>query len=270
VLIALAGEGWCFVVDAVSSIAIIGALLAMQVLPRKHELHLTSVWRGLTEGVTYAFGFVPIRTILLLLALVSFMGMPYTVLMPIFAAEVLDGGAHTLGFLTTAAGLGALIGALYLASRTSVRGLGRIIVVATFLFGAGLIGFAFSRLLLVSLLMLVLSGLGMMVQMAASNTILQTIVEEDKRGRVMSFYSMAFLGMAPFGSLFAGLLAGAIGASATVAVGGGACLLGSLLFALRLPQLRTLIRPLYVEKGILPEIAAGMQSATEHTRPPEE
>jgi MFS family permease len=209
VLIALAGEGWCFVVDAVSSIAIIGALLAMQVLPRVRELHSTSVWRGLAEGVTYAFGFVPIRTILLLLALVSFMGMPYMVLMPIFAADVLDGGAHTLGFLTTAAGLGALIGALYLASRTSVRGLGRIIVLATFLFGAGLIGFAFSRLLLVSLLMLVLSGLGMMVQMAASNTILQTIVEEDKRGRVMSFYSMAFLGMAPFGSLFAGLLAGA-------------------------------------------------------------
>lgn len=190
--------------------------------------------------------------------------------MPIFASETLGGGAHTLGFLSTASGLGALIGALYLASRTTLLGLGRIIVVATLAFGVGLIGFAVSHILLLSLAMLVLAGLGMMVQMAASNTILQTTVDETKRGRVMSLYSMAFLGMGPSGSLFAGILAGTIGASNTVVIGGIACLIGAILFGVRLPGLRALVRPLYVEKGILPEIASGMQSAPELTRPPED
>jgi MFS family permease len=269
-VIALTGEAWCFVADAVSSLAIIGALLAMRLPPREIAPQHTPVWQGMREGFTYAFGFAPIRTLLLLLALVSFMGMPYSVLMPIFAAEVLHGGPYTLGFLSTAAGVGALIGALYLASRATVVGLGRIIFVATCLFGLGLIGFALSRLLGVSLAMLVLIGFGMMVQMAGSNTVLQTIVEKDKRGRVMSFYAMAFLGMVPFGSLFAGTLAREIGAARTVVIGGISCLFGAFLFALRLPRLRMLIRPIYIEKGILPEIASGVQSATELSRPPED
>jgi MFS family permease len=293
VLIALAGEGWCFLIDAVSYLAVIAALLAMKVpgrepsaaepqegaapdlrrevgpaAPRRRRAP-EPVWRALREGFAYAFGFAPIRTLLLLLALVSFMGMPYTVLLPIFA-ERLGGGPYTLGFLSAASGVGALTGALHLASRRTVLGLGRAIVFSTAVFGLGLMGFAFSPWLWLALALMVLVGLGMMVQMAASNTILQTIVEEDKRGRVMSFYSMAFLGMAPFGSLFAGGMAHLAGPGWTVFVGGLSCLLAAALFAARLPRLRELVRPLYQRLGVLPEVAAGLQSATELTRRPEE
>src|SRR5262249_3586944 len=163
--------------------------------------------------------------------------MPYTVLMPVFADDVLAGGPYALGFLTGASGVGALAGALYLASRRTVLGLGRVIILGTVLFGAGLMAFALSRALWLSLVLMLLTGFGMMVQMAASNTILQTIVEEDKRGRVMSFYSMAFLGMAPFGSLLAGAVAHAAGAPSAVLLGGLACLAAGVLFSLRLPRL---------------------------------
>jgi MFS family permease len=260
VLIAAAGEGWCFLVDAVSYLAVIAALLAMDVAPRRRETH-PPVWRGLREGFACAFGFSPIRALLLLLGLVSLAGMPYTVLMPIFARDVLGGGPGTLGFLTGASGVGALVGGLYLASRRSILGLGRTIVFATCSFGVGLIGFALSGTLWLSLPLLVLAGFGMMVQMAASNTILQTITDEDKRGRVMSFYSMAFLGMAPFGSLLAGAVAHQVGAPLTVALGGVACLLGAGAFAASLPKLRAAARPLYVRLGLLPEVASGMQFA---------
>lgn len=263
ILLALTSPGWCFVVDAVSYLAVIASLLAMRLPPRERNAQATPLLRRLVEGFVYAFGFAPIRALLLLLALVSFMGMPYSVLLPIFAEHILEGGPYALGFLSGASGVGALAGALYLASRRSVLGLGRIIVVATVLFGLGLIGFSLSRLLWLSLLMMAVIGFGMMVQMAASNTILQTIVEEDKRGRVMSFYSMAFLGMAPFGSLFAGVLAGQIGVSGTVFVGRVACLVGAVVFAINLPRLRTLVRPIYSRLGILPEVAAGMQAAAE-------
>ena len=267
ILIAVSGEGWCFVVDAVSYVAVVLALLAMH-LPVREPTHHHSrrIWHELVEGIRYAFGFAPIRSILLLLALVSFMAMPYAVLMPIFAADVLQGGAYTLGFLSGAAGVGALIGALYLASRRSVLGLGMAIVWSTFAFGVGLIGFAFSTNLWISLILMLVTGFGMMAQMAASNTVLQTIVDEDKRGRVMSLYSMAFLGMMPFGSLFAGVLAGWIGAANTVMIGGVACLVGGALFALVLPRLRGLVRPIYARMGILPEVAVGMDSATELPR----
>jgi MFS family permease len=268
-VIALTGEGWCFVADAVSYVAVIAALLTMRVPAREKVVHKTRLWAQLAEGFTYAFGFAPIRSLLLLLALVSFMGMPYTVLMPIFAAKILDGGPMTLGLLSAATGVGALAGALYLASRQTVLGLGRVIVVATILFGVALVGFALSPILPLSLAMLLVAGFGMMVQMAASNTILQTIVDPDKRGRVMSFYSMAFMGMAPFGSLFAGLLAGWIGAQGTVMVGGIVCVAGATLFAFKLAALRTLVRPLYSRLGILPEVAVGMQSATQLAQPPQ-
>jgi MFS family permease len=270
ILIALTNEGWCFTIDAVSYLAVIAALLAMDVPRRARQPHRTRVWHGLREGLSYAFGFAPIRALLLLLALVSFMGMPYTVLMPVFADNILHGGPYALGFLSAASGVGALTGALYLASRKTVLGLGRTIVLATGLFGLGLIGFALSEVLWLSLLLMLVTGLGMMVQLAASNTILQTIVEEDKRGRVMSLYSMAFMGMAPFGSLFAGALASTIGAPDTVLIGGIACIGGAVLFALKLPELRTRVRPLYVRLGILPEVVSGIQSAVELTRPPQE
>jgi MFS family permease len=263
ILIAIAGEGWCFLVDAISYVAVVLALLAMHVsLPAPNHAP-APMWRGMVEGFRYAFGFAPIRTILLLLALVSFMGMPYSVLMPIFAADILQGGPYALGFLSAASGVGALVGALVLASRRSVLGLGKLIVAGTLLFGIGLIGFALSTELWISLVLMLLTGFGMMVQMAASNTILQTIVDEDKRGRVMSYFGMAFLGMTPFGSLFAGVLAGWIGADKTVLIGGLACLAGGVFFALRLPYLRTLVQPIYSRIGVLPEVAAALQSATD-------
>lgn len=268
ILIAIAGEGWCFLIDAVSYVAVVLALLAMEIPARDAQHRPAAVWRGMSEGFRYAFGFPPIRTILLLLALVSFMGMPYTVLLPIFAADILQGGPYALGFLSAASGVGALVGALYLASRSTVLGLGRIIWISTLFFGVGLIGFAYSTNLWLSLVLMSFTGFGMMLGMAASNTVLQTIVDEDKRGRVMSYFSMAFLGITPFGSLFAGLSASWFGADNTVLIGGIACVGGALLFAIRLPFLRTLIRPIYSRMGILPEVATGVQSATDLTRPP--
>jgi MFS family permease len=252
ILIALIGEGWCFVIDAASYVAVLAALMAMRLPADARKPERMPLWRGLSEGFRYAFGFAPIRTLLTQVAVVSFMGMPYTVLLPIFAADVLGGGPFTLGFLWGAVGIGALGGAVYLASRPTVRGLGRTIVVATSLFALGLIGFGLSNVLWLSLLLLALTGLGMMVQMAASNTILQTIVDEDKRGRVMSLYTTAFLGMMPFGSLFAGAMAEWIGAPSTVVSGGVVCGVTALSFALRLPHFRTLIRPIYRRMGILP------------------
>jgi len=253
ILIAALGEGLCFLLNGISFIAVILALLAMEIKPKQREIRSSEVFQGLKEGFSYAFGFAPIRSVLLLLALVSLMGMPFAVLMPIFAEKILNGGARALGFLMGATGVGAIIGSIYLASRRTVLGLGRIIVISSSLFGVGLIAFSLSRLFWLSLLMMLLIGFGMMVEMASSNTILQTIVEEDKRGRVMSFYTMAFMGMVPFGSLLAGSLANRIGAPKTVMIGGIACILGSALFAKRLPSLRRMARPIYVEKGIIPE-----------------
>jgi MFS family permease len=270
VLIALTEPAWCFVIDAVSYLAVIASLLAMDVSRAPVSAPHLPFWRRLAEGFTYAFGFAPIRTLLLLLALVSFMGMPYSVLLPVFAEDILKGGPNALGFLTAASGVGAVAGALLLASRRTVLGLGRLIVLATSLFGLGLIGFALSRELWLSLLCMLATGFGLMVQMAASNTVLQTIVDEDKRGRVMSFYSMAFLGMAPFGSLFAGLLSERVGVVTTVLVGGAVCLAGAMGFALKLGRLRALVSPIYARLGILPEVASGMQTAAELTRPPED
>jgi MFS family permease len=269
VLIATVGEAWCFTIDAASYLAVIAALLLMRLSAIKRTIPAGRLGRNLAEGFRYAFGFAPIRALLLLLATVSVLGMPYTVLMPLFAADVLRGGAYALGFLTAASGVGALTGALYLASRRSVLGLGRLIVVAAMVFGLGLVGFALSRTLWLSLSLMMAVGFGMMVQLAASNTILQTIVDEDKRGRVMSFYSMAFLGMAPFGSLVAGLLAAWVGPPTTVLLSGVGCMAGGLLFAWQLPRLRILVRPIYARLGVLPEVASGIQTATELTRPPQ-
>ena len=261
VVIAAVGEAWCFLADGVSYLAVIASLLAMRVARRPRPAPDKRVLQELAEGFRYAFGFAPIRALLLLLALVSLTGMPYTVLMPVIATRTLHGGPHTLGFLMGASGVGALAGALYLASRRSVLGLGRIIPLAAALFGAGLVGFGLSRSLALSLVLMLATGSGFMVQMASSNTVIQTIVREEMRGRVMAFYTMAFMGTAPFGSLLAGVLAERIGAPRTLMAGGVACIVGAALFARTLPRLREEVRPLYVERGILPPIAAGLQGA---------
>lgn len=262
-VIAAAGEAWCFVVDAVSYLAVLAALLAMRLPKTERPRPAGSLGRHVAEGVRYAFGFAPIRALLLLLALVSFAAMPYSVLLPVFAADVLGGGPHTLGLLSAASGVGALAGALYLASRSSVLGLGRVIVAAALVLGAALVGFSQSGALWLSAGLLVLTGAGMMVQMAASNTLIQTMVDEDKRGRVMSFFGMAFQGAAPFGSLLAGWLAGHVGVRAVVTGSGVLVLLGGLVFATQLPRLRRAARPVYVRLGVLPETAAGVNAATE-------
>jgi len=264
-LIAAVGEGICFLINGISYLAVIYALLAMKVTHRKHRVRKSRILQELREGFNYAFGFPPIRAILLLLAVVSLFGMPYTVLMPIFAKDVLHGGANTLGFLMASAGVGALTGAFSLAARKKVPGLGKWIVRASAIFGAGLIVFSLSGLMWLSLVVLMFVGFGMMVQVAASNTILQTIVDDDKRGRVMSFYAMAFMGMMPFGSLIMGSLAGRIGAPGSLIFGGIICLSGAAIFYWRLPVLRRFVRPIYVKMGIIPEIATGIQTATEPT-----
>jgi MFS family permease len=269
VVIAAVGEGWCFMVDAISYIAVIASLLAMKITPRMISMTTdANIFQQLREGWRYAVRFAPIRSILLLLALVSLVGMPYTVLMPVFANDVLHGGPHTLGFLMAASGVGALMGALFLAARKSVLGLGKFIPLMAAAFGAGLIVFSFTRVLWLSLGLMVVTGLGFMVQMAVSNTVLQTIVDEDKRGRVMSFYTMAFMGTAPFGSLLAGTVAERIGAPHTLLFGGIGCLLGAVWFATSLPALRRDVRPIYVKIGILPEMAAGIQQTSELSVPP--
>jgi len=270
VLIALVGEGACFLLNGFSYLAVLLSLLAMRVSARPPRLVRRSILHELREGVSYAVRFVPIRAILLLLALVSLMGMPYAVLLPVFAREVLRGGSHTFGFLMAAAGAGAFCATLYLASRRSVIGLGRLIAVSCALFGAGVAVFALSNRLWLSLASLAVTGFGAMMQVASSNTILQTIVEDDKRGRVMSLFTMAFMGMTPFGSLFAGALAARLGAPLTVQVGGLACLFGALCFAAWLPTFREQVRPIYASLDLLPELAKGIQSASELSVPPKE
>jgi len=261
VLIALFGEGLCFLIDGVSFIAVIAALAAMRVTPRPPRAQGKHVLHELREGLGAAFGFEPIRAILLLMALMSLVGMPYAVLMPVFADQVFHGAAMTLGALMAAAGVGALLGALSLAMRESVLGLGRVVAGGGMLFGAALIVFGLSKTLWVSLPVLVVLGYAMMVQMAASNTIVQTIVDDDKRGRVMGFFAMAFMGTMPVGSLVGGELARRIGAPATVMLGGSLCILGGALFGRMLPRLRTIVRPIYAARGILPPLPEGVGSA---------
>lgn len=262
-LVALFSEGLCFLIDGVSFLAVILALLAMRVAAPKPRQGRPRVLRELREGLGAAFGFAPIRAILLLTATTSLMGMPYTVLMPVFADRVLHGNAVTLGFLMAASGLGALGGALFLAMRESVVGLGRVIPVCAAVFGAALVLFGLSRSFWLSLPILVLSGFAMMSQTAASNTVVQTIVDDNKRGRVMGFFAMAFMGTMPFGSLLAGTLARHIGAPATVILGGSLCVLGAILFARMLPRLRLLVRPIYVARGILPPLTEGVGSTAD-------
>ncbi|BAZ26151.1 major facilitator transporter [Kalymmatonema gypsitolerans NIES-4073] len=250
-LIAQVGAAYCFLIDGLSYIAVIMALLAMRFKPLKTTVSNVNPLQQIKEGFRYAFGFPPIRALLLLSALVSFFGMQYTVLAPVFAEEILKGGAQTLGFLMAASGVGALFSGIYLATRQTVVGLGKLIVLGPAILGIGLIGFALSRLLPLSLLTMLFVGCGTIIQIAGSNTVLQTIVDEDKRGRVMSLYTMSFLGMIPFGNLVGGALADKIGAPYTLIIDGIVCILGSIYFAKQLPALRKLVLVIYEQKGIL-------------------
>jgi len=252
VIIAAVGEGWCFAVDALSYVAVIFSILAMRFTPHVENPHPVDLLRDLGSAWKYVLDSVPIRSTLLLLAIVSIAGVPYTVLMPVIAAQELHGGPNTLGLLMTASGVGALGGGLYLASRQSVVGLGRVAAYSTLIFGAGLVAFAFTTSLWVALAVLPFVGAGFMVEMAATNTVLQTLVTDDLRGRVMAFYTMAFFGTAPLGSLLAGLAADRVGARWTIAAGGVISLAAGCWLVSRLPALRAIVRPIYIERGILP------------------
>lgn len=269
-IIALWGESFCFLIDGISYIAVLASLVAMSHLPQQLQQVRRSMVTALREGWSYVTGFAPARNLLLLMALVSLVGMPYTVLMPLFAGNVLKGGAHTLGYLLGAAGAGALTGAVRLAARPSVRGLTRLVPFSAGWFGAGLLAFGFSHWLWLSLPLIFVAGLGMMQQMASTNTILQTVVDDEKRGRVMAFYTMAFVGMAPWGSLLSGWMAQKLGAPHTLVINGAVCMAGALWFASRLRTVRDAIRPVYQRLGIIPEMTAGIQSAAALTTPPQE
>jgi MFS family permease len=235
-VIATVGESLCFYVNAASYAAVIVSLFLMKNINCKTLLEHQSVLKSLREGFIYSFGSPKIRAIILQLGLVSIAGIPVMVLLPVFAKDIFHGGPHTLGFLMGASGIGALCGALFLASRRNVAGFERIIIFAVLLFSSGLVFFSLSRVLWLSIIMLFLIGFGMMIQMAASNTILQTIVDDDKRGRVMSIFTMAVMGMVPFGNLGAGFLASRIGSPETLMIGGICCIIYSVVFARKLLQ----------------------------------
>jgi MFS family permease len=253
VTIGLAGEGGCFLIDGISYVAVVASLLMMKIKPVEVAHTADNLFRQMREGWDYVRSSPPIRTILLLFSIVSLMGYPYMVLLPIFAGQVFHGGPYALGWLTAASGLGALISALSLAFRKSVVGLTRMIQMSSATLGLALILFGFSHQFILSLLVMGFAGFGMMQSSSASNTIVQTLVPEDKRARVISYYAMAYFGSAPIGSLLAGALAQKIGASNTIIITGTFCLLGSLWFSLQMPKIRTVMRPIYQEMGLLPK-----------------
>ncbi len=251
-VIGAVGEGWCFLIDGVSYFAVIASLLLMRIQPLVIRRHAGSMLEQMREGWDYVRTFRPIRTILLLFSLISLMGYSYSVLMPLFAGPVLHGGAATLGWLMGASGVGALTSAVSLAVRRTVVGLTRMLQVASAMLGSALILFGFSHTLWLSLILMVFVGFGLLQTASVSNTIIQSLVPEDKRARAMSYYSMAFFGAAPFGSLLAGALAHRIGAPHTVMVTGACCIAGSLWFTFELPKVRKVMRPIYQQMGLLP------------------
>ena len=237
-LVAAVGEGWCFLLNGLSYLGVLAGLLMMDRPARARPPVRASAVRDTLEGFQFVGRTSPVRALLVLLGVVSFAGMPYSVLMPVFAESILRSGPKGLGMLMAASGLGALGGALALLSRRGVRGLGRWVAISTAAFGVSLIGFSLSRTFWLSALLLVPVGAAIMVEMASSNTLIQAMVPNALRGRVMAVYSMMFMGMAPFGALFAGWLAERIGAPRTVALGGAICIVASAIFSLRLPSLR--------------------------------
>jgi MFS family permease len=249
-VIAAVGEGWCFLIDGVSYLAVIASLLAMRIRPLDIRRQAAGMLAQMREGWDYVSTFRPVRTVLLLLVLMSLMGWPYTVLLPVFAGQVLHGGPNTLGWLTGASGVGALISAISLALRKSVAGLARMLQVASAMLGCALVLFGLSHTLWLSLVLMVFAGFGMIQMASVTNTIVQTLVPEDKRARAMSYYGMAFFGAAPFGSLLSGALAHRFGAPHTVILTGAFCIAGSLWFTVELPKIGAIMRPIYQELGL--------------------
>jgi MFS family permease len=256
-------EGVCFLFDGFSYLAVLGALMIMRVNVKPRTTKPKRVLHAFAEGFTYSFGFAPIRVILMLVALTSLMAISLSTLMPIFADKILGGSERLYGVLLGASGVGAFAGTMYLASRSSVLGLGKIIAISNALLGLGMMAFASSRFLWLSIPILIVTGGSLVVQMAACNTVLQTLVEDDKRGRVMSIFSMCFMGITPFGSLLAGYSARMLGTSRALTISGMVCVVGGALFAIKLNALRPLVHPIYVRRGILPEVAQGVQSTAD-------
>jgi len=263
VVIVRLGEGICFLLNGLSYLAVLAAVGAMHLPPRRPAPPRTPVLAEAHAGVRYAWSCAPIRAILLLLSVANLLGMPYQVLMPVFATDILHGDAHTLGRLTAASGVGAILGALYLASRDSVLGFGRVLVLSTGLFGLGLVGLSYAQYEVVAWLTLVGVSGGMMVLSTASNTVLQTIVDEEKRGRILSLYTMVFMGTAPLGSLVAGSVATQLTAPQMVRIGGLCCLVGALVFARYLPVLRALVRPNAATHGLRQAATGQTQTAVD-------
>ncbi len=251
-VIAAYGEGWCFLIDGASYLAVIASLLMMNLTPAKRRLSKASMIEQMREGWDYVRTFQPVRTILLLFGFISLMGYSYTVVLPIFATQILHGGPSTLGWLTGAAGVGALASAISLAMRKSVLGLTRLLQVGTVTVGCSLILFGFSTILWLSLSLMAIVGFGIFQIASISNTVIQTLVPEDKRARAMSYYTMAFFGSAPFGSLMAGMLAGHLGAAHTVMFTGACCLVGALWFTFKMPDMWSAMKPIYRELGLIP------------------
>ena len=261
ITIAIVGEGICFLINAISFLAVIIALLKLNIIPKIRENKVDNLRESLKEGFNYTFGFAPIKVLIILLGIISLVGLPYIVLMPAYAKEIMHGGSDTLGFLMSAAGAGALLGALILAARKTVLGLGKLISYSTLFFGLSVIVISFSHSHMLSYIVLFVLGYTMITSIASVNTLIQTLADEDKRGRVMSFYAMALLGMNPIGNLIAGSVASAIGISLTLLSGGIITAISALWFEYHRPSLRKYTHPIYVQKGIIKEIAVGIQTA---------
>ncbi|OGA10660.1 MAG: hypothetical protein A2W68_02140 [Betaproteobacteria bacterium RIFCSPLOWO2_02_64_14] len=253
VAIAWIGEGGCFLINALSFVVVVITFLMIRVKPSARPASRPPLWQDMREGIAYVWGFLPIRFLLLVLALVALLATPYITLMPVLVREVFHGGAEQMGFLVGAGGLGAVSGTLYLASRHNVRGLVRLIVYASLTAGVALVLLAWSGSVWLAAALIAAIGFGILVTSVSTNMILQTIVDDDKRGRVMSFYTAAFLGMTPFGSLVAGSLADVVGVAVTLTLCGIACVAGAIYLARKRPQLREHIRPIYTRLGILPK-----------------
>ena len=253
IIIAIVGEGVCFLFNALSFTAIIVALYKIQIPPRVKKEAINDIKKELTEGFTYTYGFKPIRILLILLAVLSLIGMPFTTLMPAYASEILKGSSHTYGFLMSASGAGAFLGAIYLASRKTVLGLGKIIAFNAITFGLSLLALSFCPYLGISMIIVFLAGFCMISAIASINTLVQTLVDEDKRGRVMSLYAMALMGMNPFGNLLAGSIASGMGISYTLLLSGIITVLIGIGFAIVRPSLKKYTHPIYIRKGFITE-----------------
>jgi MFS family permease len=261
-LIAFASEGVCFLINAISFIPVLLAFAVMKIKPLNIARHDGSIIAGFKDGIGYAFGFVPIKITLILLTFVGLIAMPYAVLLPVFARDILAGDSKTYGFLMAASGIGAITGALFLASQKNVTRLSQIILFSMCTFAVSAIVFSMSRTMWFSMIMMVLVGFGLMALIVALNTLLQSIVDDSKRGRIMSLYTMSFIGLAPFGGLLVGTAAHSIGAPHTVQFCGVLCLLAAVLFSRKLPQISRLIKPIYVRKGIIPAVADALGTAS--------